>query len=65
MLHVFVICAYPFICHEHVVSPQIMKLEEDMYKSQLPTLRKILENYEAAAKLLRQLPGEFNKVSIL
>ena len=33
-----------------------------MYRSQLPAIQKVIEDYEAAAKLLRQLPGDFNKV---
>ncbi|KAK2172234.1 hypothetical protein NP493_979g00007 [Ridgeia piscesae] len=46
------------------VQDETMKLIEFMYRSQLPQMRKIVDNYEAAAKLLRQLPGEFNKVKL-
>ena len=39
-----------------------MKLEEYMYRSQLPRMKYIIENFEKSAELRKTLPGDYHKV---
>lgn len=41
-----------------------MKLEEFMYRSQLPCMLLIINNFEKSAELRRKMPGKINKVRI-
>ncbi len=41
-----------------------MKLEEYMYRSQLPRMRYIIENYENSAAIRKKLPDAFHKVCV-
>ena len=42
-----------------------MKLEEYMYRSQLPRMQYIIENFEESARLRKTLSGEHHKVGAL
>ena len=52
---------FVFICDDFdcniVPCPQEMKLQEFMYRTQLPGMRTIIEDYQSAIKYCKMIPG--------